>query len=92
MMNHILTYQAKIVIGFYTQWEVYFQIKFHPAKKFYLFHETPGMKLACKQKLFHLGASFIPGWDFVSVFILFHLFNLSLKLTESQDISYNTPT
>ena len=33
--------------------------------KFYSFH--PGMKLTCKQKFFHPEASFILGWDFISV-------------------------
>ena len=33
--------------------------------KFYSFH--PGMKLTCKQKFFHPGRSFIPGWDSVLV-------------------------
>ena len=33
--------------------------------KFYSFH--PGMKLTCKQKVFHPRASFIPGWDSVLV-------------------------
>ena len=57
--SDILTYQAKIIfflIFFYTKWEVFFQIKFHL-----------GMKLTCKQKFFHPGTNFIPGWDFMSV-------------------------
>ena len=33
------------------QWEVFFQIKFNPGKKFYSFH--PGVKFTCKQNLFH---------------------------------------
>ena len=49
----------------YTQWEVFFQIKFHSGMKFYSFH--PRMKLTCKQKFFHPRTSFIPGWDFISV-------------------------
>ena len=43
----------------------FLSIKFHPGMKFYSFHR--GMKLTCKQKFFHPGTSFIPGWDFISV-------------------------
>ena len=50
---------------FHTQWEVFFQIKFHLGMKFYSFH--PGMKLTCKQTFFHPGTSFIRGWDFILV-------------------------
>ena len=46
-----------VIRCFHTQWEVFFQIKFHPGMKFYLFH--PGMKLTCKQKVFH-------PWDEIS--------------------------
>ena len=71
-----LTYQASdfnnwekmrnfIICFHHTQWEVFFQIKFHPGMKFYSFH--PGMKFTCKQKFFHPGTSFILGWDFISV-------------------------
>ena len=49
----------------HTQWEVFFQIIFHPRMKFYSFH--PEMKFTCKQKFCHPGASCIPGWDFISV-------------------------
>ena len=42
-----------------------FSFKLHPGMKFYSFH--PGMKFTCKQKFFHPGTSFIPGWDFISV-------------------------
>ena len=70
-----LTYQAsdfnnwekwEILLCFdHTQWEVFFQIKFHPRLKLYSFHHW--MKLTCKQKVFHPGTSFIPGWDFISL-------------------------
>ena len=66
--SDVLTYQAKMInfiISFHTQWKVFFQIKLHPGMKFYSL--DPGMKLACKQKFFHPGKSFISGWDFVSV-------------------------
>ena len=66
MMSNILTYEAKIIIGFYTQWEVFFQIKFHPGIKFYSFHETPGMKLTSKQKFFHPEMGFRLGIYFIS--------------------------
>ena len=42
-----------IICFHHTQWEVFFQIKFHPGMKFYSFH--PGMKLTCKQKVFRPG-------------------------------------
>ena len=38
---------------FHTQWEVFFQIKFHRGMKFYWFHI--GMKLTCKQNFFISG-------------------------------------
>ena len=53
------------MICFHTQYELFFQIKFHPAMKFYSFH--PGMKLTCKKNFFHPGTSFIPGLDFISI-------------------------
>ena len=64
---------------FHTQWEVFFQGKFHAGMKFYLFH--PRVKLTCEQKSFHPGTSFIPGWDFISVPERFGIYvtNLSLK-------------
>ena len=55
----------EILCFHHTQWEVFFQIKFHPQMKFYSFH--PGMKLTCKQNFFHPRTSFILGWDFISV-------------------------
>ena len=73
------------IICFHTQWEVFFQIKFHPGMKFYSFHS--GMKLTCKQKFFHPWTSFIPGWDFVSVTckrtlrLLFTVIPFSLSLS-----------
>ena len=68
--NRLMFWHAKLkcyffFICFHTQWEVFFQIKFHLGMKFYLFH--PGMKLTCKQKFFHPRTSFIPGWDLVLV-------------------------
>ena len=45
-----------IICFHHTQWEVFFQIKFHPGMKFYSFH--PGMKFTCKQKFFHPGMRF----------------------------------
>ena len=49
-----------IICFHHTQWEVFFQIKFHPGMKFYSFH--PGMKLTCKQNFFHLGMRFHLGY------------------------------
>ena len=62
--SDVLTYQAKMInffIYFHTQWEVFFQIKYHPGMKFCSFH--PGMKLTCKQKFFYPGTGFIRDVD-----------------------------
>ena len=54
-----------IICFHHTQWEAFFQTKFHPGMKLHSFHS--GTKLTCKQKSFHPETSFIPGWDFISV-------------------------
>ena len=80
-----------LIICFHTQWEVFFQIKFHPGMKFYSFH--PGMKLTCKQKFFHPGTSFIPGWDFVSVTCKRTLKRIIRRITgRGRRSSYSSPS
>ena len=43
-----------------TQWDVFFQIKFHLRMKFYSFH--PEMKPTCKKKFFHSRMRFHLGY------------------------------
>ena len=47
----------KFYLSFHTQWEVFFQMKFHPRMKFYSFHPV-----SRGNRNF-----FILGWDFISV-------------------------
>ena len=56
---NISSKMINFIICFHIQWDVFFQIKFHPWMKFSLFH--PGMKRTWKQNFL------IPGWDFISV-------------------------
>ena len=72
---------------FHTQWEVFFQINFHPAMKFYSFH--PEMKLTCKQNFFHPRISFIPGWDFISITCKRTLSDIDLILDDPKSDGQN---